>query len=41
MMEEMDPDFPDPHGEAMRIGATLHSQVAMVTDAGHYPGSPR
>lgn len=39
VMGEQDPDFPDPRAEAMWIGETLHAEVVMVPDAGHYPQS--
>jgi len=38
-MEVMDPDFPDPSGEAKWIADSLHGEVVMVPDAGHYPQS--
>jgi pimeloyl-ACP methyl ester carboxylesterase len=38
-MGEQDPDFPDPKAEAEWIGATLHAEVVMVPEAGHYPQS--
>ena len=36
-MGELDPDFKDPAAEADWIGATLHGEVVMVPEAGHYP----
>lgn len=39
VMGDKDPDFPDPAAEARWIGDTLHGEVVMVTDAGHYPQS--
>jgi pimeloyl-ACP methyl ester carboxylesterase len=41
VMGEQDPDFPDPRAEADWLGRTLHAQVVMVPDAGHYPQSQR
>ena len=41
VMGEQDPDFPDPRAEADWIARTLHAQVVMVPDAGHYPQSQR
>ena len=41
VMGEMDPDFPDPEAEAQWIADTLHGEVVMVPDAGHYPQSQR
>ena len=39
VMGEKDPDFADPAAEAAWIGETLHGEVVMVPDAGHYPQS--
>ncbi len=39
VMGEKDPDFADPAAEAGWIGETLHGEVVMVPDAGHYPQS--
>jgi pimeloyl-ACP methyl ester carboxylesterase len=39
VMGEQDPDFPDPKAEADWIGQTLHGEVVMVPEAGHYPQS--
>jgi pimeloyl-ACP methyl ester carboxylesterase len=39
VMGERDPDFPDPQAEADWIGETLHAEVVMVPEAGHYPQS--
>ena len=39
IMGDSDPDFKDPAGEAKWIGETLHAQVLMVPEAGHYPQS--
>ncbi|MGA7989097.1 MAG: alpha/beta hydrolase [Candidatus Dormiibacterota bacterium] len=39
VMGDRDPDFPDPKAEADWIGATLHANVVMVPEAGHYPQS--
>ncbi len=39
VMGELDPDFPDPQGEADWIAGALHAEVVMVPDAGHYPQS--
>ena len=41
IMGEEDPDFADPRTEADWIAETLHGQVVMVADAGHYPQSQR
>jgi pimeloyl-ACP methyl ester carboxylesterase len=41
VMGEQDPDFPDPKAEADWIRATLHADVVMVPEAGHYPQSQR
>lgn len=41
VMGDKDPDFPDPRVEADWIGQTLHADVVMVPDAGHYPQSQR
>lgn len=41
VMGERDPDFPDPRAEADWIAQTLHAQVVMVPEAGHYPQSQR
>lgn len=41
VMGEQDPDFPDPRAEADWIAQTLHAQVVMVPEAGHYPQSQR
>ena len=38
-MGDKDPDFPEPASEAGRIGRTLHAEVVMVPQAGHYPQS--
>lgn len=37
IMGERDPDFTHPAAEAKRIGETLHAEVMMVAEAGHYP----
>jgi pimeloyl-ACP methyl ester carboxylesterase len=39
VMGEKDPDFPDPKAEADWIAKTLHAEVVMVPEAGHYPQS--
>jgi pimeloyl-ACP methyl ester carboxylesterase len=39
LMGELDPDFPDPRGEAEWIAQALHGEVVMVPEAGHYPQS--
>jgi pimeloyl-ACP methyl ester carboxylesterase len=39
VMGEKDPDFKDPAAEATWIGTTLHGDVVMVPEAGHYPQS--
>jgi pimeloyl-ACP methyl ester carboxylesterase len=39
IMGERDPDFKDPAAEARWIGETLHGEVVMVAEAGHYPQS--
>ncbi|TIH29069.1 alpha/beta fold hydrolase [Subtercola vilae] len=39
IMGERDPDFTDPAAEARWIGETLHAEVVMVPEAGHYPQS--
>jgi pimeloyl-ACP methyl ester carboxylesterase len=39
VMGDQDPDFPDPKAEAAWIAETLHAEVVMVQDAGHYPQS--
>jgi pimeloyl-ACP methyl ester carboxylesterase len=39
IMGERDPDFKDPAAEARFIGETLHGEVVMVAEAGHYPQS--
>jgi pimeloyl-ACP methyl ester carboxylesterase len=39
IMGERDPDFKDPAAEARWIGETLHAEVVMVPEAGHYPQS--
>jgi pimeloyl-ACP methyl ester carboxylesterase len=39
VMGELDPDFPDPRAEADWIARTLHAEIVMVPDAGHYPQS--
>jgi pimeloyl-ACP methyl ester carboxylesterase len=41
VMGERDPDFADPAGEAAWIAQTVHAQVVMVPEAGHYPQSQR
>ena len=41
VMGQQDPDFPDPAGEAAWIAQTMHAQVVMVPEAGHYPQSQR
>jgi pimeloyl-ACP methyl ester carboxylesterase len=41
VMGQQDPDFPDPAGEAAWIVQTMHAQVVMVPEAGHYPQSQR
>jgi len=38
-MGERDPDFPDPRAEAQWIADTLHGQLVMVPESGHYPQS--
>lgn len=37
VMGERDADFKDPAAEARWIGDTLHGEVVMVPEAGHYP----
>jgi pimeloyl-ACP methyl ester carboxylesterase len=39
VMGDKDPDFKNPQAEADWIGKTLHGQVVMVAEAGHYPQS--
>ena len=39
VMGERDPDFPDPRAEAQWIADTLHGQLVMVPESGHYPQS--
>ncbi len=39
LMGERDPDFPDPSAEAAWIAQTLHADVVLVPEAGHYPQS--
>ena len=39
VMGVQDPDFKDPHAEADWIAKTLHGDVVMVSEAGHYPQS--
>jgi pimeloyl-ACP methyl ester carboxylesterase len=39
IMGDRDPDFTDPAAEARWIGETLHAEVVMVPEAGHYPQS--
>ena len=41
VMGEKDPDFRDPTAEAEWIAQTLHGEVVMVPDSGHYPQSQR
>jgi len=41
VMGELDADFPDPRAEADWIAETLHGDVVMVPDAGHYAQSQR
>jgi pimeloyl-ACP methyl ester carboxylesterase len=41
VMGEQDPDFPDPAIEARWITDTLHGELLMVPEAGHYPHSQR
>ena len=41
VMGELDPDFPDPRAEADWIATTLHAEVVMVPESGHYPQSQR
>jgi pimeloyl-ACP methyl ester carboxylesterase len=41
VMGEQDPDFPDPTSEAHWITDTLHGELLMVPQAGHYPHSQR
>ena len=41
VMGDKDPDFPVPKAEAEWIAGTLHGNVVMVPDAGHYPQSQR
>jgi len=41
VMGALDPDFPDPESEAQWIASTLHGEVVMVPEAGHYPQSQR
>ena len=41
VMGELDPDFPSPPAEADWIAQTLHGEVVMVPEAGHYPQSQR
>jgi pimeloyl-ACP methyl ester carboxylesterase len=37
VMGELDPDFPDPAGEAAWIADRLHGERVMVPESGHYP----
>jgi pimeloyl-ACP methyl ester carboxylesterase len=39
VMDEQDPDFPDPRAEAGWIAQALNGDVVMVPEAGHYPQS--
>jgi pimeloyl-ACP methyl ester carboxylesterase len=39
LMGDRDADFKDPAAEARWIGETLHAEVVMVAEAGHYPQS--
>ena len=39
VMGEQDPDFPDPLAEADWIASSLHGNVVMVGESGHYPQS--
>jgi pimeloyl-ACP methyl ester carboxylesterase len=39
IMGDKDPDFKNPQAEADWIGETLHGEVVMVPEAGHYPQS--
>jgi pimeloyl-ACP methyl ester carboxylesterase len=39
VMGSRDPDFNDPAGEARWIGDTLHADIVMVPESGHYPQS--
>jgi pimeloyl-ACP methyl ester carboxylesterase len=39
IMGDKDPDFKNPRSEAAWIGETLHGEVVMVPEAGHYPQS--
>ncbi|MEP7053905.1 MAG: alpha/beta hydrolase [Actinomycetota bacterium] len=41
VMGERDPDFKSPAREARWIADTLHAEVVMVPDAGHYPQAQR
>ena len=41
VMGELDPDFPSPRAEDDWIAQTLHGDVVMVPEAGHYPQSQR
>ncbi len=41
VMGDQDPDFPDPLIEARWITDTLHGELLMVAEAGHYPHSQR
>lgn len=41
VMGEQDPDFPDPRAEAEWIAQTMHADLVMVPEAGHYPQSQR
>lgn len=37
IMGSQDPDYPDPEAEAQWIAQRVRGQVAIITDAGHYP----
>jgi pimeloyl-ACP methyl ester carboxylesterase len=37
MMGSKDPDFKDPAAEAQWVAQSLHGQIEMVKDVGHYP----
>ncbi len=41
VMGALDPDFHHPEEEAGWIASTLHAEVVMVPEAGHYPQSQR
>lgn len=41
VMGALDPDFPDPEGEARWVAERLDGDVVMVPEAGHYPHAQR